>query len=109
VRKRVAIPSLPGLYIETVILFPLGISYWVYLSLTQNSAFMWTIDTPITWLLILAGLVIVLALLAFNSAATKLRLGTVGYFQYLAPTINLVLAVLIYIEPKLKKNSSLFR
>jgi len=99
VRKRVAIPSLPGLYIETVLLLPLGIFYWVYLSASGVSSFSFSFDTSISWLLVLAGPVTVLPLLAFNSAATRLRLSTVGYFQYLAPTINLILAVLIFNEP----------
>lgn len=99
VRKRVAIPSLPGLYIETVILVPLALVYWIYLTTIQSSAFVWSLDATASWLLILAGPVTVLPLLAFNSAATRLRLSTIGYFQYLAPTINLVLAILIYNEP----------
>ena len=103
VRKRVAIPSLPGLYIETVILLPFGIAYWLYLSLAQNSAFVWSFDSPITWLLVLAGPVTIAPLLAFNSAATRLRLSTVGYFQYLAPTINLILAVVVFDEPLTKE------
>jgi chloramphenicol-sensitive protein RarD len=95
----VAIPSLPGLYIETVILMPLALVYWIYLTTIQSSAFVWSLDATTSWLLILAGPVTVLPLLAFNSAATRLRLSTIGYFQYLAPTINLVLAILIYNEP----------
>ncbi len=98
VRKRVAVPSLPGLYIETIILMPLAVFYWLYLDFNHISSFEWAFSTT-TWLLILAGPVTVLPLLAFNSAATRLRLSTIGFFQYLAPTINLFLAVFIYKEP----------
>ena len=50
-------------------------------------------------LLVLAGPVTALPLLWFASAARRLRLSTLGLFQYLAPTLALLLAVLLYGEP----------
>jgi len=102
IRKKVAIPSLPGLYIETVLLFPVALGYLAVLTYQHTSAFSFSFDTPTTWLLVLAGPVTVAPLLAFASAASRLRLSTIGYFQYLAPTINLLLAVLVYNEPLLQ-------
>jgi len=102
VRKKVHVPSLPGLYIETLLLFPLALLYWGYLIFQASSAFSFSFDTPITWLLLLAGPVTVTPLLAFTSAASRLRLSTIGYFQYLAPSINLLLAVFVYNEPLLQ-------
>ena len=50
-------------------------------------------------LLLFAGLVTVLPLIGFNVAAQNLSLTTVGFFQYLAPSISFVLAVFFYNEP----------
>ncbi|NLC27631.1 MAG: EamA family transporter RarD [Campylobacteraceae bacterium] len=97
VRKRISIPSLPGLYVETLLLAPVALIYWAFLLYQHQSTF--TFGANISWLLILAGPVTVIPLLAFNSATVRLRLSTIGYFQYLAPTITLFLAVSIYNEP----------
>jgi len=103
VRKKTPVPSLPGLYIETLLLLPLALAYWGFLIFQSKSAFSFSFDTSITWLLLLAGPVTVTPLLAFTSAASRLRLSTIGYFQYIAPSINLLLAVLVYNEPLLKE------
>jgi chloramphenicol-sensitive protein RarD len=103
VRKKVAIPSLPGLYIETLLLFPLAMLYWGVLTYNSESAFAWSWSSSTMWLLMLAGPVTVAPLLAFTSAAGRLRLGTLGYFQYIAPSINLLLAIIVYNEPLTKE------
>ncbi len=103
VRKKTPVPSLPGLYIETLLLLPLALAYWGFLIFQSKSAFSFSFDTSIAWLLLLAGPVTVTPLLAFTSAASRLRLSTIGYFQYIAPSINLLLAVLVYNEPLLKE------
>ena len=50
-------------------------------------------------LLVLAGLVTVLPLVWFNVAARNLRLSTVGFFQYIAPSMTFLLSVFLYDEP----------
>jgi chloramphenicol-sensitive protein RarD len=48
--------------------------------------------------LILAGLVTVLPLVWFNVAAKNLKLSTVGFFQYIAPSMTFLLSVFLYKE-----------
>jgi len=98
VRKKVNIPSVTGLYIETLILFPLALLYFIYLVSMGTNAFTLPLDT-ISTLLLLAGVITVVPLLWFNSAATKISLIHIGFFQYIGPTISFSLAVFVYDEP----------
>ena len=50
-------------------------------------------------LLIVAGLVSSFSLLCSNAAVTRILLVSMGMFQYLAPSMTLIIAVMIYIEP----------
>jgi chloramphenicol-sensitive protein RarD len=45
-----------------------------------------------------AGVVTTIPLLCFTGAATKLRLSTLGFFQYIGPTLMFILAVMFYGE-----------
>lgn len=98
VRKKVNIPSVTGLYIETLILFPLALLYFFYLVSMGTNAFTVPLDY-ISYLLLLAGVITVVPLLWFNSAATKISLIHIGFFQYIGPTISFSLAVFVYHEP----------
>ncbi len=49
-------------------------------------------------LLIAAGIVTTIPLMFFAAACARLRLSTVGFFQYLGPTLMFLLAVLFYGE-----------
>ena len=55
----------------------------------------WTLNL----LLVAAGLVTTIPLLCFTAAAQRLRYATLGFFQYIAPTLMFILAVAIYGEP----------
>lgn len=48
--------------------------------------------------LIAAGIVTTIPLMLFAAACARLRLSTVGFFQYLGPTLMFLLAVLFYGE-----------
>ena len=49
-------------------------------------------------LLMAAGVVTTIPLLCFTGAATRLRLSTLGFFQYIGPTLMFLLAVTFYGE-----------
>jgi chloramphenicol-sensitive protein RarD len=98
VRKMLAIPSLPGLAAETLLLLPLALAWMVHLYGGLDDA----IGTyrPAQWLLLgVGGLVTVLPLLAFAAAAVRVPLTLLGFIQYLSPTLALVLAIVVYREP----------
>ncbi|WP_263833892.1 EamA family transporter RarD [Sulfurospirillum oryzae] len=97
IRKQVNLPALSGLYIETLILFPLALLYFGYLVFTAQNAFVFP-PNAISWLLMLAGVITVIPLLWFNAAATRLSLIHIGFFQYIGPTVSFLLAIFVYDE-----------
>lgn len=97
-RKIVAVDSLIGLTVETLLLGPLALGYLFFVSWQGNSAFL--VHGPLTGsLLVLAGIATAVPLLLFASAARRLRLATIGFLQYITPTMHFLLAVLLYKEP----------
>ncbi len=98
IRKKINLPSVTGLYIETLILFPIAMLYFAYLVIQEQNAFIFP-PNDISYLLILAGVVTVIPLLWFNAAATKISLTHLGFFQYIGPTVSFLLAIFVYKEP----------
>ncbi|MDO6685650.1 MULTISPECIES: EamA family transporter RarD [unclassified Agarivorans] len=96
-RKKVNLGALPGLFVETLWLLPLAAAYlWIFADsptshLTHNS-------TGLNVLLLSAGIVTTLPLLCFAAAATRLRLSTIGFFQYIGPSLMFMLATSVYGE-----------
>jgi chloramphenicol-sensitive protein RarD len=97
-RKVSPMAPLVSLSIETALLGPIAAFYLVWLEARGASALLRG-DPKIVGLLILSGVVTALPLLWFASAAERLRLSTLGLFQYLAPSGHFLLAVLAYGEP----------
>ena len=98
VRKTAPVGSLPGLYLETLLLLPWAIVYIVWLGAVDgNALFLKTIED--TALLMATGLVTALPLLLFARAARILRLSTIGLLMYIVPTGQFVLAVFVFDEP----------
>ena len=96
-RKKVDVGSIVGLTIETLLLLPFGLAYLWYLVDTNTMSFLST-TTYINWMLVLGGIVTVTPLLLFNGAATRMKLTTLGFFQYIGPTIAFFVALFIYNE-----------
>jgi chloramphenicol-sensitive protein RarD len=96
-RKRAGVDALVGLSIETVFLAPIAAVYVAVLFARGESASLSRGAGGAT-LVFLAGLVTTLPLLWFANAARRLRFGTLGFFQYLAPTGQFFLAVFAYGE-----------
>lgn len=97
IRKQINLPSMTGLYIETLILFPVALLYFGYLVSTNHNAFVFP-PNAISWFLILAGVITVIPLLWFNAAATRISLVHLGFFQYIGPTVSFLLAIFVYDE-----------
>ena len=98
IRKTVPVESLEGLTVEAIILTPLSLAYIVYMVASHQGAFM-HVSLSTDLLLILAGPLTAIPLLLFAAGARLVRLSTMGFLQYLAPSISLVLAVFLYHEP----------
>lgn len=97
-RKKAGVDAMIGLAIETLLLAPVALLYLGVLAERGIGAF-GRLGWPMDLLLSLSGPVTALPLLCFLEGARRLRLSTVGLLQYLAPTLQLLLAVLLYHEP----------
>jgi chloramphenicol-sensitive protein RarD len=98
VKKTAPLGSLFGLTLETGILFLLAAAY-LALSEAQGRAAFLHHGAVIDLLLVGAGLVTTIPLLMFASAAQRIPLSLVGVLQYIAPTLQFLLGVLVYREP----------
>jgi len=97
-RKIAPVGALIGLTIETLLLAPLAAGYLVWAEARGRATFLsgrWGIDV----LLLLAGPVTAIPLLCFAAAARRLPLSTIGFMQYISPTLQFLLAVTVYGEP----------
>lgn len=101
-RKKAQTESTVGLMIETGILTPVCLGYLIYLTMSgglQGGAIETGFyDTHTLYLLMGTGLVTGVPLILFSYGAQRLRLATVGVMQYIAPTIQVVLAIFVFEE-----------
>ena len=97
-RKTAHVDAMVGLTAETVLLFPLAVTYMGFLAWRGTGHF-GTVSLREDCLLAFAGVITAVPLLWFTHAARRLRLATLGFLQYLAPTLNFLLAVFWYDEP----------
>lgn len=97
VRKVLGVGPMVGLLWETLLL-ALPAALYIAWSFHNGSLGFGSVDTQTDLLLILAGLVTVLPLVWFNVAARNLRLSTVGFFQYIAPSMTFLMSVFLFKE-----------
>lgn len=98
VKKLSPLGSLYGLTLETGIVFPIALIYLVFVDVNGSGAFLHD-SALISYLLIGAGLVTIIPLLMFASAAKQIPLTVVGLLQYIAPTLQFLIGVFLYKEP----------
>lgn len=98
VRKLAAVGPLEGFTLEVLLLAPAA--GWFLASLASRGALLATgQDASVHALLAGAGVITALPLLCFTAAARRLPLTTLGFLQYLAPSLSFVIAVGLYDEP----------
>lgn len=97
-RKKMNLQSIPGLALETLMMAPFALIalFWVY---QQGDLKFAHADIKTDLLLVSAGLVSSFPLLCFAAAITRLSLTVSGMFQYIAPSVSLLIAIVVYKEP----------
>jgi chloramphenicol-sensitive protein RarD len=93
-RKTANIGGLDGVFVEAMLLLPFGlifIAFWEYFG---NAAFL-NLSPYTDILLILCGPVTAMPLVLFSVAVRQVRLSTLGFLQYIGPTIGLFVAVFV--------------
>ncbi|WP_192456465.1 EamA family transporter RarD [Musicola keenii] len=96
-RKKIGIDGQTGMLVETLWLLPAAMVYLLRFADSPTSHVMQN-PSSLTLLLMMAGVVTTVPLLLFTAAAMRLRLSTLGFFQYLGPTLTFLLAVVVYGE-----------
>lgn len=97
IKKCLAVTTMTSIMLETLLITPLAIAYEYYLSLEGVSAYQ-TASTGMLIMLACAGIVTATPLLFFTAGAKLLPLKIVGFLQYIAPTISLLIGVFLYKE-----------
>lgn len=98
IRKKVNLGSIVGLFIEVLILLPFALVYVIYLLKGDGISFIQNSSAYVSLMLLFSGLVTVVPLLLFNGAARRMKLATLGFFQYIGPSVALLTAIFIYKE-----------
>ncbi|MEM8695949.1 MAG: EamA family transporter RarD [Pseudomonadota bacterium] len=97
VRKVTDAGAIEGLTVETALLSPLCMAYLIWLGATGG--LMFGTDTETDILLILAAVVTSVPLMLFAAAAKRLTLTTLGFIQYIAPSMVFVIGAFVFDEP----------
>jgi len=97
VKKTAPLGSLYGLTLETGLLFLPALAYLLYVNATGSGAFLHS-NPSANLLMVGAGLVTIVPLLMFSSAARQIPLSLVGILQYITPSMQFLLGVLVYRE-----------
>jgi chloramphenicol-sensitive protein RarD len=99
IKNRVgpSVAALPGLAVETTVLFPVALGYLVWLTV-QGSSSLTGGGVPHALLLASTGVVTALPLLTFGAAARVLPLRVMGMLQYVAPLLQFLIGVLVFRE-----------
>jgi chloramphenicol-sensitive protein RarD len=98
VRKVAKVEALPGFAGETLLLFPLAAGYLIWAEATGHGV-MSELSWGLNALLLLAGPITAIPLVLFAVGTRRIPLSTVGLLQYIAPTMQLLSAVLVFNEP----------
>lgn len=98
VKKTAPLGALHGLTLETALLFVPMLIYLIFAEVRGDGVFLRT-DGVSTLLLIGAGLVTVVPLLMFAASVRLIPLSLIGILQYIAPTLQFLIGVLIFKEP----------
>jgi chloramphenicol-sensitive protein RarD len=97
VHKKINVGSVPSLFIETIILLPIAIIFLSFLASKNTGPVLWSLNDGL--LLMIAGPVTIIPLLLFTGAAKRINYSTLGFLQYISPSLLFLLALFLYDEP----------
>lgn len=90
IRKKAKAPAISSIFIETLLMLPFSLVYFLYLFATNKSHFGLNNDSI---LMVFSGIITIVPLLAFNWAATRISLVSIGFMQYIIPTMSIIFAL----------------
>lgn len=96
-KKRIKLNAIRGLVIETFFTLPVAVVYYVFLFVNKKTVLL-EFDMVTFLFLIGTGVVTAIPLILFAYGAQKIPMYLVGFFQYITPTMTLILGVVVYHE-----------
>lgn len=96
-RKKMQVDSFVGLLVESLLMLPFALIYWLFF-VDSSTANILANSQSLNITLMLAGVVTTAPLLCFTAAAKRLTLSSLGFFQYIGPSIMFILAIFYYQE-----------
>ena len=98
IRKTVAVEAVEGLAAETLLIVPVGVAYLIWCQ-WQGSGALGHMGRLIDLWLVASGLVTAAPLALFAYGARRIAYSTVGVFQYIGPTLQILIGVFLFHEP----------
>jgi chloramphenicol-sensitive protein RarD len=99
IKKVVSLSAWASLTIETLIMTPFALLFLLYIPLSGGASAFSLNHLSTAWLIIASGAATALPLLLFATGAKRISFSLIGFLQYLAPTIMLMLGVFLFQEP----------
>jgi chloramphenicol-sensitive protein RarD len=96
-RKHAPVESTIGLTVETLLLTPIALGCLLFWNAAGSLA-LGNVNRQIDLLIVLSGFVTTIPLICFGQAVQRLRIVTIGFLQYISPTLAFLIAVLVYDE-----------
>jgi len=96
-KKKMNYDSMSALAVETTLVAPLAIGYLLF-GVSGGGSMFTSPSFSVVFLLVFAGIVTALPLYWFGMAAVRINLYSIGFFQYIAPTIKLFIGIYIFHE-----------
>ncbi|TRX65825.1 EamA family transporter RarD [Carboxylicivirga sp. M1479] len=103
-KKMSGVEAMPALAIETMVLTPFALAYIIW-GMVSGQGHLFNESFTTDFLLIMAGVATTMPLYWFGQGAKRISLTSVGFMQYIGPTIMLFLGIFMYKEgfPKEKQ------
>lgn len=98
VRRTLPVGSLPGLTVEAIVLTPPAIIVLFHLGSSAAGLHLGN-DTPVDIAVCLSGFITAIPLLMFAIAARRMDYSTLGFVQFIAPTVVFILGLTVFHEP----------
>ena len=102
-RKKAKVEAMPALTVETTIALPIALGFLIITFINHTNSFQ--IDRDVIFhistllLVMLAGPITSIPLFLFGKAAETVSMTTLGFFQYLSPTLQLLIGIFLFGEP----------
>jgi len=97
-KKKMNYDSMSALAVETTLVVPIALIYFIFVVSSDGGASFTTLPFSVAVLLVLSGVITALPLYWFGMAAVKIPLYSVGFFQYIAPSIKLFIGIYLFHE-----------